>query len=83
VEISAQTVHFPLQAVKPAFQAVESLVVAVEPRFDRRQIIAIAASLFKDVANDRFLALDLALDDVHARPEVVELVPGYIRRPFP
>jgi hypothetical protein len=78
--ILPQAAHLALQVVEPALQAVEPLVVAVETGFDRRQIVAVATGLFEDVARDRFLAFDLALDDVHAGLEVVELFPGYVRR---
>src|SRR5262245_5633817 len=80
MQIGAQTVHFTLQTVKPALQVVKSLVVAVESGLDRCQVVAIAAGLLEDVASDGFLALDLALDNVHARLEVVELFPAYVRR---
>src|SRR5262245_13105387 len=75
-----------------ALQAVEPLIVAVQARFDgrqivaltvqasfdRRQVIAIPAGLFEDVAGNHLLAFDLALDNVDARLEMLELVPRYL-----
>jgi hypothetical protein len=56
------------------------LVVAVEAGLDRRQIVAVAAGLLKDMPSDRFLALDLTLDHVDAGLEMIKLFLGYLRR---
>src|SRR5262245_8203609 len=75
--------YLALKTVEPTFQAVEPLIVTVEPGFDHRQIVAVVSRLFENVPGDGFFAADLALDDVHARLEVVKFCPGYVRRHSP
>jgi hypothetical protein len=65
-ELVLQCSQATLHTVKPAFHP-------VQPRLDRSKIVAIAPRLFENIAGDGLFALDLALDDVDARGEMLEL----------
>src|SRR5262245_49318352 len=76
VELAIQRVHLLLQSVDLLLQAVDLALDAIEAGFDRGQVLAVAAGLFKDVTGDELLTFDFALDDAHAR---LKFVPGDIR----
>jgi hypothetical protein len=59
--ILTESTYLALKAVEPLFQAVEPLIVTVKARFDRREIVAVAPSLFENVPGDGLLTVDLAL----------------------
>src|SRR6185312_3670948 len=68
-DFAIQSIDFPIHAVDLPIHAVDFALDPVEPRFDRREVVAVAAGLFENVARDHLLALDLALDDTDARFE--------------
>src|SRR5687768_11028791 len=69
LEVSREAVHFLLQRIESAVDAVEPSINAVEPRPDRGKVVTVAARLLENVARDHFLALDLLLEHADPRHE--------------
>ena len=62
-----------LHAVQARLHTVQARLDPIQAGFDGRQIVAVAAALFKDVASDHLLAFDLAFEHADAG---LEFLPG-------
>src|SRR5438552_3635845 len=78
-DLALQPVDLAFQPIDLAVQPVKPLIMAIEARLDGSKIVGVTAGLVEDVATDHLFTFDLALDDIHARFEALELIPRYVR----
>jgi hypothetical protein len=67
-QVPGEIVDLPLQAPEPSVDPAEPLIDSIEPIFEaiearlyRREIVAVAAHLFEDLASDHLFAFDRSL----------------------
>jgi hypothetical protein len=79
IDLAVQAIDFTIQLIDFPIDAVDFALDPVEWRFDRGEVVTVAAGLFEDVARDHLLALDLAFDDADAR---LEFFTGHLGSPM-
>jgi len=75
IDVFSDAINFSFDAIDFSFDAINFSFDAIETCLDARQIVGIVTRLFKNVASDHLLALNLTFEHADAR---FKLFPGHV-----